>query len=204
MDSVTFSPRVVRIPTPPPAPVSRREAAIRTGRIATHAETRRRHIVAPRAPYVGYSPAVANKVLARIRAGFVLTTTVADDGYPCLGTIMRWYRDDVDGFAAKYREAQEDRLLLWAEEIVEIADDTSQDYFKELDENGNEKRVFNLTAIRRAQLRIQSRQWMLSRLLSDRFGDKPAHIAINSGNTQHNNSFFPTLIINPVVRLNAP
>ena len=188
---------IARAPRREPTVSLSREAAIATGRLATNTQTRRTSLTTNRLSPVRYTRAKADAVLARLRAGFVLTTAVAEPDTPCLGTIMRWFREDVDGFTARYKEAQQDRLVRWAEEIIQIADDVSQDFISVYDEEGKERRVFNIGNIHRAKLRIESRRWMLERLDPERFGsNKTTNVSVSTNTTV--NATVPTIIINPV------
>jgi hypothetical protein len=56
--------------------------------------------------------------------------------------------------------ARAQRTEIWAEECIEIADDATRDYTT--DKHGN--RVFNHESVHRARLRIEARQWQMTRL----------------------------------------
>ncbi|MBV5333021.1 terminase small subunit protein, partial [bacterium] len=76
--------------------------------------------------------------------------------------------DDLDGFSAQYTRAIQIRAIGWAEEIIEISDDGSQDTY--IDNNGNERT--NNEVVARSRLRTDSRKWMLSKVLPKVYGDK--------------------------------
>lgn len=68
----------------------------------------------------------------------------------------------------QYLRAKELCVDAYAEEIIEISDDRSQDLH--VDEKGRE--VTNREAIARTQLRIDARKWYASRLAPKKYGDK--------------------------------
>jgi len=82
---------------------------------------------------------------------------------------MRWLADENhQAFCDQYvraREAQADRL---AEEILEIADDGSNDTYT--DENGNERT--NQEVVARSRLRVDARKWLASKMAPKKYGDK--------------------------------
>lgn len=67
-----------------------------------------------------------------------------------------------------YEKAKRDCAEMMAEEIIAIADDSSNDTF--IDDEGVEHT--NHEHINRSRLRVDSRKWLLSKLLPNKFGDK--------------------------------
>jgi transposase-like protein len=53
-----------------------------------------------------YTREVAGRILTQLSSGRSLNAVCRDDGVPSLNTVLKWVRDDRDGFAARYREAQ--------------------------------------------------------------------------------------------------
>jgi hypothetical protein len=73
---------------------------------------------------------------------------------------------------ARAREAQADIL---GEEILAIADDTSEDEIFIENEDGNgqgAKRVMNNEFVQRSRLRVDARKWLMSKLAPKKYGDK--------------------------------
>lgn len=70
-----------------------------------------------------------------------------------------------------------------ADEIIDLADDGTNDYVERQGRNG----VFVALAeehVRRSQLRIDARKWLLSKLLPARFGDRVEHTGVGGGAIQ--------------------
>lgn len=100
--------------------------------------------------------------------GETLRKVCASEGMPAASTVVGWAQADVDGFAEQYARAREQLCAHWAEEIVEIADDGSNDTIK--DQHGNERA--DSEWITRSRLRVDTRKWLLSKLLPKQYGDK--------------------------------
>jgi hypothetical protein len=80
-------------------------------------------------------------------------------------------RDDREGFAAAYSCARDLQADCWADDIIEIADDSRNDWIEREIKSGRIIKVVN-EAIARAKLRIDTKKWLLSKLKPERYGDK--------------------------------
>lgn len=76
--------------------------------------------------------------------------------------------DDVEGFAERYARARETGFEVLADELTEIADETAHDTVK--DAQGNDRP--NNEWISRSKLRVDTRKWLLSKMLPKVYGDK--------------------------------
>ena len=70
---------------------------------------------------------------------------------------------------AIYESALEIRAHVFAEELIAIADDSAGDWI--VGERGPEP---NPESVQRAKLRVSTRQWVMSRLLPKKYGDRLA------------------------------
>jgi hypothetical protein len=52
-----------------------------------------------------YTAELAGRILDAVSAGRPLGEVCREDGMPCEGTVRQWVREDVDGFAVRYRRA---------------------------------------------------------------------------------------------------
>lgn len=87
-----------------------------------------------------------------------------------MSMIMRWVAAD-EVFREQYARAREVLLEHWAEEILEISDDSSQDVVTVPDGESTVERVDH-EHIARSKLRVDSRKWLLSKLAAKKYGDK--------------------------------
>ena len=81
---------------------------------------------------------------------------------------MEGLRSRSPEFRGEYAQAREVRCDNWAEEIVDIADHRDGDY--EISKDGKAYQVRE--AVHRSKLRMEGRQWVMSRLLPQQWGDK--------------------------------
>lgn len=91
---------------------------------------------------------------------------------PKVTTIMRWLsEDDKKTFREQYTRARELQAEFLVDEILDIADDGTNDYMTitKGDESYNveDKEVTN-----RSKLRVEARKWRASKLFPKRYGEK--------------------------------
>jgi len=82
--------------------------------------------------------------------------------------IWRWKHPD---FAKKFNEAKEFQAQLLGERVIDIMDDTSNDYI----ENEEGKMVPNMVNIQRAKLQIDGIKFITPKLARKFYGDKVEH-----------------------------
>lgn len=114
-----------------------------------------------------FSDEIAIAICSRLSDGESLRKICCDDGMPGQTTVYRWLMERED-FREQYacaRELQADTLF---DEILDIADDGSNDFVA--DGDGGE--AVNHEHIQRSKLRIDSRKWMAGKLRPKKYGDK--------------------------------
>jgi hypothetical protein len=121
-----------------------------------------------------YSDDLCAKICGLIADGKSLRQICFQDDMPDKATIYRWLFK-YPNFSDKYARAKEDCADLYAEEIIEIADDSQGDR-KIITRNGVEIEIIDQDAINRARLRVDARKWIASKLKAKKYGD---HIAID-------------------------
>lgn len=113
-----------------------------------------------------YTKELADLICTRMENGETLREICRDEAMPSRQTVLNWC-DKHDEFVGQYARAREALQDYWADEIVEIADDASNDW---MTKEGVD--VVNSEHINRSRLRIDSRKWLMSKLAPKRFGDK--------------------------------
>jgi hypothetical protein len=116
-----------------------------------------------------YTPELGRAICLRIAAGESTRSISRDENMPAESTIRSWAVDDIEGFNAQYTRAIQIRAVGWAEEIIEISDDGSQDTY--IDPATGQERT-NHEIVARSRLRTDNRKWMLSKVLPKVYGDK--------------------------------
>lgn len=107
----------------------------------------------------------------RISGGESLRSVCRDPEMPAKSTVLRWLREKPE-LRDRYVSARDDLMEYWASDILEIADDGTQDVMPGLNKFGDEVMVPNHANVQRDRLRIDSRKWLLSRLKHQVYGDR--------------------------------
>ena len=118
-----------------------------------------------------YSPEIEEELLKRMAEGESRTQICRDAHMPSRKTINSWLLKDED-FAKRYAVAQQLLFERWADEMLEIADDSSNDYIDRETKAGRMERRLDRENIYRSDLRFRARQWLLAKLCRHTFGDR--------------------------------
>lgn len=119
-----------------------------------------------------YTRDVANEILDRLCRGELLDHICAPDrqtdaGFmPSQATIMRWVRDDLNGFADEYRRARGIGWDIRAERLLSIAADSARDF-----QIVDGKVTWQGEHVNRHRLMIDSEKWLLSKVQPERYSD---------------------------------
>jgi hypothetical protein len=119
-----------------------------------------------------FTPELAREICLRMAAGENLNQVCRDPRMPDRTTVAAWVVDDVQGFAKQYREARDRLLEFWADELIEISDDSTNDWIKREHESGRAEVLCDHEHINRSRLRADNRKWLLSKLKPGEYGDK--------------------------------
>lgn len=122
-----------------------------------------------------YTDEIGDRICEELAKGRSLNAICKVEGMPDDSTVYRWilatHNTDLDQFRDKYALAREIQYQRMADEIVDIADDGTNDYVIANSEEGELCRV-NPEAIGRSRLRVDARKWFMSKVLP-KFKDKP-------------------------------
>lgn len=129
-----------------------------------------------------YTPQLADEIVERIQSGETLLAIVSEDRMPEYSTVVFWSEEGThiqataDGFPAKYARARLIRNKRMAEELEHIADDARNDWMdRVVSADGDTVRVVDHEHVMRSKLRVDTRKWLLSKLLPHDYGDRVAH-----------------------------
>lgn len=111
---------------------------------------------------------IFDSIIERIEIGESVISAVKSDGNRIArSTLYQWI--DADKVCAdRYARALASRAERMFEELIEISDDGRRDYTA--DDDGRE--VINHDHIQRSRLRVDTRKWMLSKMLPKKYGEK--------------------------------
>jgi hypothetical protein len=120
-----------------------------------------------------FTQELADKICFRIAAGESVRTIEKDKEMPSGVTIYRWLLDkDKEDFNKQYEKARDIQAEKMFEELLQIADDGSNDFMEREGKGGDSYEVVNAENIQRSRLRVDTRKWYLSKVRPKKFGEK--------------------------------
>ncbi len=128
-----------------------------------------------------YTKETADLICAGLALGKSIRTVLREGGetMPSMATFFSWLRLYPD-FLNQYTRAKEEAVESLAEEIMDIADESSNDYM-EVKYGKEWVTVQNKEAMMRSKLRIDTRMWIMSKLKPRKYGTK---LDVTSDNKQ--------------------
>lgn len=121
------------------------------------------------APPSKYNAKLSATICTLIASGYSLRKIEAVDGMPTKTTILRWLFEESkfrDNFRDQYARARRIQAECMADELIDIADDSSED--EVFTDDG--RRLLNKEFVQRSKLRVETRQWVAIKLLPKVYG----------------------------------
>jgi hypothetical protein len=119
---------------------------------------------------IPFSESLAMEICNRVSAGEFLTIICKDEEMPTVRSVTQWKKDH-KGFALLYDEAIRDRLDIFEDDLLTIADDSRQD-IKTITKGNKVTKVIDGEVISRAKLRIDSRKAYLKAYRPERWSEQ--------------------------------
>lgn len=119
-----------------------------------------------------YSQEIADAICERLADGVSLRTVCLAEDMPAKSTVFKWLRE-IPGFSDQYAKAKEESADALVEDLLDIADNGSNDWIATNDPN-NPGYKQNGEAINRSRLRVDTRKWIASKLKAKKYGEKQA------------------------------
>lgn len=117
---------------------------------------------------VSRTPEIEQLILQRLSEGESLRAICRGEEMPTEGAVRKWVRVDPGGFGTQYTRARELGYECMSDELLDISDDGTNDWTS--DARGND--IVDHDVIARSRLRVDTRKWLLSKMLPKVFGDK--------------------------------
>lgn len=119
-----------------------------------------------------YTAEIAERICDELGTGRTLLDVCRDGGMPTASTVLLWANRNWHGFAEPYRRAREIGYHAMADELLEIADDSRNDFVMRRKASGDGEPVVDHEHIARSRLRVEARRWLLSKALPKIYGDR--------------------------------
>lgn len=130
--------------------------------------------------------AVTQHICAELKTGRSLESTCKDAGMPHVATFLDWVAEDPSGIGKDYAHAREIGYALLAEDIIKLSDKTGE--WVEVHKTDKDGRPMfdkagqpimdrvhvplSADVIAHKRLQIDTRKWMLSKMLPKIYGDR--------------------------------
>lgn len=119
-----------------------------------------------------YTQEIGDQICALLADGWTLRQICRQENMPDERTVRRWALDPEHPFSPRYLRARELGLWRMADEMIEIADDGTNDWMVREGKDGDTYETVNHEHVTRSRLRIETRKWLLSKFLPTVFGEK--------------------------------
>lgn len=115
-----------------------------------------------------FTQELADSILAGLAEGKSLRAVCREPNMPSPSTVLEWAEKHPE-FGEQYTRTRARSYLLLAEEIIDISDEETTTV-----RHGDDEVTvaFDATAVARNRLRVDTRKWMLSKMLPKVYGDK--------------------------------
>ncbi len=115
-----------------------------------------------------FDPEITDLICDRIAEGQSLRRICQDANMPARSTVFGWLEEHED-FARSYTLARQIQIEDLMDEILEIADDSRNDWIEKEGPDGKKYRAFNPESVRRSKLQTAARKWLISKLMPKRY-----------------------------------
>lgn len=121
-----------------------------------------------------YTDAIARKICAKIADGVALRKICSDPRMPAFDTVKGWLiKPRFEAFRELYYHSRRVAAELLMDEVIEIADDSANDWIETFDKKGNPNGWKpDHEAIQRSRLKIDTRKWLAAKLIPRIYGEK--------------------------------
>ena len=116
-----------------------------------------------------YTPELAAEICHKIatQPKSIKVLCKENNNFPNPDTIFTWKREKQE-FSDLYARAKRDQIEVLVDEILDISDDKSDDYYT----NSKGEDVFDSEHVQRSRLKIDTRKWYAAKLAPKIYGDK--------------------------------
>lgn len=112
------------------------------------------------------------EICQRLADGESLRAICRDEHMPSESTVRAWALELDTPFSAQYAKARDLQAQRWSDELLDIADDGTNDWMERQGKDGEPALVVNGEAIARSRLRVDTRKWLLSKVLPKKYGER--------------------------------
>jgi|GEM_PF-4662373 len=93
--------------------------------------------------------------------------------YPCHQALYLWLKEE-PGLLDTLSRARELKMVLMEGDLLDIADDGANDYMERERKDGSKYLAFDIENVKRSELRVRTRQWVMERVAGGIYGPNKA------------------------------
>jgi len=131
----------------------------------------------------GYTQEFADLICERLALGESMRTVCRAEDMPAPSTVFLSLRTHKE-FSEQYEKAKQEATDAMAEDILDIADDGTNDYI----DTDDGKRIYQGDSVQRARLRVDTRKWLMSKMKPKKYGEKIEQEVTHHGEVQFINN----------------
>ena len=114
------------------------------------------------------------EICERVADGETVRQIAADERMPSASTIYLTLANN-QGFSEQYARAREAQLERWEDEMLEIADDATNDYVEKRNKDGSTFQAVDHDHVTRSKVRIDTRKWLMAKRMPKKYGERIDH-----------------------------
>jgi hypothetical protein len=118
-----------------------------------------------------YTQELADRICEQLALGYSIRTVCRGEGMPSVASIFNWFRTYPE-FLEQYTRAKQESSDAMAEDILDIADDGSNDYMAITRKDESEAWQLNGEHLQRSRLRVETRKWLMAKMKPKKYGEK--------------------------------
>jgi hypothetical protein len=119
-----------------------------------------------------YTVELTDYICERLASGESMRSISRDEDMPAMSTLFKWLREHKE-FSQQYEKAKEESADALVEEILDIADNGTNDWMESYAKEGEDVAYkINGEHIQRSRLRVDTRKWAASKLKPKKYGDR--------------------------------
>lgn len=130
-----------------------------------------------------YTEKLAKQICSQIAVGRSLVKICSADDMPSDGTVYRWLAEH-QSFQEMYARAREQMVVFLGEELLQIADDATQDTIEVTTAKGETYTQANHAAVQRARLQVDTRKWLMAKLMPRKYGERATEAEADTTDTR--------------------
>ena len=118
-----------------------------------------------------YTKEIGDRIFRELCQGDSLRTVCLADDMPNRSTVFRWLADTDHPFCDQYTRAREIQAEVMVDDIIDIADDSRNDW---IDKKvaGGEIRVVDPESLQRTKIRLDARKWAAGKIKPKKYGPR--------------------------------